>query len=117
MIVKFTFNANDVTNGIYLSGGEWNCPFLPRIGEEIGCSILEEWIDTKKFYESLTEKSRREWDEWVVCEMFKGRTEEEARLSALQILFEEMAPVVSHILWSKRNGDIGVLLTLDVSRR
>ena len=117
MIVKFTFNANDVTNGIYLFGGEWNCSHLPRIGEEIGCSILEEWIDPKKFYDSLTEKSRNEWDEWVGSEIDKGRTEEEARISALQTWFEEMAPIVSYVHWSKRNGDIGALLTLDASRR
>lgn len=116
MIVKFTFNANDVTNGMYLFGGEWDCPHLPRIGEEIGCSILEEWIDPSKFYDSLTEQSKDEWNDWVASETDKGRSVEEARLGALHTWFEEMAPVVSHILWSKRDGNIGVLLTLDVSR-
>ena len=116
MNVKITFEPNNLLNEVISLEGEWNFPFLPRIGEEISPALLVEWINPGQLYEALTETEKAMWIAWVTEEVELGSSEEEAQLDNLHIWLANLGNVVSEVCWSKGDKGYCVLITLKTSK-
>ena len=79
---------------------DWDCPFLPRLGELIAPSILMPKLTPKEFYESLTEEAKVEWNGWMdeKQEYYCGSIEE-AEKDLMTEWFLDMGMGVKGIYW------------------
>lgn len=65
MRVVFMFAVSEIIHNFIEIEMDWNCPFLPRLGEVINPSILMLKLTPKEFYESISEEAKIEWNYWV----------------------------------------------------
>ena len=65
MKAYFLFNPSETIDGWLKFSMDWECPYLPRIGETIEPSIIMNHITPEMFREAMTEKSGAEWDKQI----------------------------------------------------
>ena len=100
MRVVFVFAESDVVNNFLEVEIDWDCPFLPRLGEVINASIFMLKLTPKEFYESLTEEAKVEWNDCIKKELdyFDGNIEE-AEKDCMTEWFLNMGMCVKGISW------------------
>jgi hypothetical protein len=96
----FIFNESKIVNNFLSVEIDWNCPFLPRIGEVINPSILMLKLTPKEFYQSLSEEAKIEWDEWVKkrLDYYEGSIEKAEKGCMTEWLLD-MNMCVREIFW------------------
>ena len=94
------FAESDVVNNFLEVEIDWDCPFLPRLGEVISASIFMLKLTPKEFYESLTEEAKVEWNDCIKKELdyFDGNIEE-AEKDCMTEWFLNMGMCVKGISW------------------
>lgn len=112
MNVNITFESSKILNEVITLKGEWNFPFLPRIGEEISPALLVEWITPEQLYDALADEEKVMWINWVTEEVELGSTEEEVQGDNLRIWLANLGNVVSDVCWSIDEDGYCVLITL-----
>ena len=100
MRVVFMFAESEIIHNFIEVEMDWDCPFLPRLGEAISASVFMSKLTPKEFYESLTEEAKVEWDEWVKerLDYFDGNIEE-AEKDCMTEWFLNMGMCVKGISW------------------
>ena len=96
----FIFNESKIVNNFLEVEIYWNCPFLPRIGEAINPSILMPKLAPKKFYQSLSEEAKIEWNNWVnkKLEYYDGSIKK-AEIGCMTEWLLDMKMCVKEIFW------------------
>ena len=112
MNVNITFESSKILNEVITLKGEWNFPFLPRIGEEISPALLVEWITPEQLYDALADEEKVMWINWVTEEVELGSTEEAAQGATLRFWLANLGNVVSDVCWSIDEDGYCVLITL-----
>mgnify|MGYP003485373883 FL=1 len=94
------FAESEIINNFLEIEMDWDCPFLPRLGEAIGASIFMLKLTPKEFYESLTEEAKVEWNDCIKKELdyFDGNIEE-AEKDCMTEWFLNMGMCVKGISW------------------
>ena len=111
MKVVFVIDESDVFNSLFEVNVEWNCPFLPRQGEFINPDILTRELTSQKFYDSLTEKAKKEWYRWVKNKMDNYRNIKEAEEGCMSEWLLDMKMCVKEVTWDEdRNGCFAVIV-------
>ena len=100
MRVIFMFAESEIINNFLEIEMDWDCPFLPRLGEAIGASIFMLKLTPKEFYESLTEGAKAMWNDCIKKELdiFDGNIEE-AEKDCMAEWFLNMYMCVKEIFW------------------
>ena len=117
MNVSFSFEPNDILKEHLVLSGEWNCPCLPRVGDQISSSLLMDWITPKRFYDALLDDEKALWDSWVAEDLEDDMSEEDAYWENLGIWLGNVGAVVSEITWAKMEDDFHVLISLKGQER
>ena len=117
MNISFSFGENDILKEHLVLSGEWNCPSIPRVGDQISPSLLMEWIDPKRFYDALLDEEKALWDSWVSVDLEDEMTEEEAYWENLGIWLGNVGTVVSEVTWAKMDDEFHMLIELKRQER
>ena len=100
MRVVFMFAESEIIHNFIEVEMDWDCPFLPRLGEAISASVFMSKLTPKEFYESLTEEAKVEWNDCIKNELdiFDGNIEE-AEKDCMAEWFLNMEMCVKRIYW------------------
>ena len=110
MRVVFVIDESAVINCLFEVNVEWNCPFLPRQGEFINPDILMKKLTPQKFYASLTEEAKKEWNGWVNERLEDFKTQQEAEETCMSEWLLDMKMCVKEVTWDEdRNGCFAVI--------
>jgi len=112
MKIHFIFNPSETIQNTLEFDVEWNCPYLPRIGEIISSTVIMDKITPKMFYESFSDSAKEEWnilinDEFIDCPM------EEYESWLMKDWLIDMTIKVSNIIWILKDGEYYAIITLD----
>lgn len=104
MKIEFCIQGQGVMNTDLSFGIDWECPYIPRIGETIDSSLLADYVNPNKFYGTLNEKEKADWND---C-LSKGQSSDEL----LKEWLEDMSFAVDYICWNKHKGEFGMFIML-----
>lgn len=113
MRVRFMFGESEIIYNFIEIEMDWNCPFLPRLGEVISPSILMLKLSPKEFYEALTEEAKIEWNDNIKKEMdYYDENIEEAEKDCMTEWLLNMSMCVKGIFWDVDEKGYNVIFSI-----
>lgn len=79
MRIHFYFNSSETIQHTLVFNVDWNLPYFPRVGEEIGPSIVMDNVTPKQFYEALTHFAKESWNKQASCKTDDCTTEQDEK--------------------------------------
>lgn len=103
MRIHFFFASSDIIQTSLEFDIEWSLPYLPRMGEDIGPSVIMSKVTPEKFREGMTYAAAEKWDKQV-GENLTGCTREEYERTVMCDWLIEMNMRVTNVLWCLKDG-------------
>lgn len=92
---------------------EWNCSYIPRIGETINSNVFLDLIDSDKFRWSLNEEEQSGWDGLLKKKMKEGKhSESNVKKEFMGIWLDELTIKVKDVYWNHENGKYSLFMVL-----
>ena len=113
----FIFGESKIVNNFLSVEIDWNCPFLPRLGEVINPSILMLKLTPKEFYQSLSEEAKIEWNNWVnkKLEYYDGSIKK-AEIGCMTEWLLDMKMCVKEVTWDMDTKGCFAVIGIEESR-
>lgn len=112
MKVTFSFQENEILKSALSVGGEWNAPFLPRVGDKIDASLLLQWLSPQQLFDALWDDEKEIWNSWLNEGQEDEMTEEEAWMENFTIWMWHVGSVVQDVIWGHADNDYHVHIVL-----
>ena len=91
-------NGDRINDGDLFFWIDWELPFLPRIGETIGCNLMCENLDPKKVYPLLLDTLDREnWE--INRNRLRRYPEDQVERGCIESWLAGFSAIIDNITW------------------